>query len=29
MNAEKFGAFTRAERAKWVKLVKDIGIQAQ
>ena len=29
MNAEKFGAFARAERAKWAKLVKDIGIQPQ
>ena len=27
LNAEKFAAFIRAERAKWAKLVKDVGIQ--
>jgi tripartite-type tricarboxylate transporter receptor subunit TctC len=29
MSAEKFAAFTRAERAKWAKVVKEIGIQPQ
>jgi tripartite-type tricarboxylate transporter receptor subunit TctC len=29
LTAEKFGAFMRAERAKWTKLVRDIGIQPQ
>jgi tripartite-type tricarboxylate transporter receptor subunit TctC len=29
MTAEKFGAFIRAERAKWAKLVKDAGISPQ
>ena len=29
MTAEKFAAFARAERAKWSKLVKDIGIKPQ
>lgn len=26
LTAEKFGAFIRAERAKWAKIVKDLGI---
>jgi tripartite-type tricarboxylate transporter receptor subunit TctC len=26
---EKFGAFIRSERAKWAKLVKDVGIKPQ
>ena len=29
MNADKFAAFARAERAKWSKVVKDIGITPQ
>ena len=29
MNAEKFAAFARSERAKWAKLVKAVGIQPQ
>ena len=29
MPAEKFAAFIRAERAKWAKVVKDIGIKPQ
>jgi tripartite-type tricarboxylate transporter receptor subunit TctC len=29
MSAEKFAAFIRAERAKWAKVVKDIGIEPQ
>jgi tripartite-type tricarboxylate transporter receptor subunit TctC len=29
MSAEKFAAFTRTERAKWAKVVKEIGIQPQ
>lgn len=29
MSAEKFAAFVRSERAKWAKLVKDIGIEPQ
>jgi tripartite-type tricarboxylate transporter receptor subunit TctC len=29
MPAEKFGAFIRSERAKWAKLVKDVGIEPQ
>ena len=29
MPAEKFAAFVRAERAKWAKVVKDIGIEPQ
>jgi tripartite-type tricarboxylate transporter receptor subunit TctC len=29
MSAEKFAAFTRAERAKWATVVKEIGIQPQ
>ena len=27
--AEKFAAFIRSERAKWAKLVKDVGIEPQ
>ena len=27
LTAEKFAAFIRAERAKWAKLVKDVGIE--
>ncbi|MNC96696.1 Tripartite tricarboxylate transporter family receptor [compost metagenome] len=26
---DKFAAFIRSERAKWAKLVKDVGIQPQ
>jgi tripartite-type tricarboxylate transporter receptor subunit TctC len=29
MPAEKFATFVRAERAKWAKVVKDIGIEPQ
>ena len=29
MPAEKFAAFIRAERAKWAKLVKAVGIEPQ
>jgi tripartite-type tricarboxylate transporter receptor subunit TctC len=29
LTAEKFAAFARSERAKWAKLVKDVGIQPQ
>jgi hypothetical protein len=29
MTAEKFAAFIRAERAKWAKVVKDVGITPQ
>jgi tripartite-type tricarboxylate transporter receptor subunit TctC len=29
MSAEKFAVFTRAERAKWARVVKEIGIQPQ
>ena len=29
MIAEKFAAFIRAERAKWAKVVKDVGIKPQ
>ena len=29
MPGEKFAAYARAERAKWAKLVKDVGIEPQ
>jgi tripartite-type tricarboxylate transporter receptor subunit TctC len=29
MSGDKFGTFARAERAKWSKVVKDIGIEPQ
>jgi tripartite-type tricarboxylate transporter receptor subunit TctC len=29
LTAEKFGAFIRSERAKWAKVVKDVGIVPQ
>jgi tripartite-type tricarboxylate transporter receptor subunit TctC len=29
LTAEKYAAFIRAERAKWAKLVKDVGIKPQ
>lgn len=29
MTAEKFAAYASAERAKWTKLVKAIGIEPQ
>ena len=29
MTAEKFAEFIRSERAKWAKLVKDVGIKPQ
>jgi hypothetical protein len=29
MNAEKLAAFARAERAKWARVVKEIGIPPQ
>jgi tripartite-type tricarboxylate transporter receptor subunit TctC len=29
MSADKFAAFVRSERAKWAKVVKEIGIQLQ
>ena len=29
MTAEKFAVFIHAERAKWAKVVKDIGINPQ
>ena len=29
MTAEQFAAFIRAERAKWAKVVKDVGIEPQ
>ena len=29
LTPEKFAAFIRSERAKWSKLVKDVGIELQ
>ncbi len=29
LTAEQFAAFIRAERAKWAKVVKDVGIVPQ
>ena len=29
LTADKFAAFIRAERTKWAKLVKDVGIKPQ
>jgi tripartite-type tricarboxylate transporter receptor subunit TctC len=29
MPAEKFATYIRAERAKWAKVVKDVGIEPQ
>jgi tripartite-type tricarboxylate transporter receptor subunit TctC len=29
MAADKFGAFIRVERARWAKLIKEIGLEPQ